>query len=234
MTDVATPPAKEKGTGKARAKAIVLVILIALAVLAARFTPLGEYFSPDFLGKFLEGTGFWAPLVFILVYSVGICLLIPGTVLTGIGAAVFGTAWGFVYNWTGAMIGASAAFLIARTLGRDFASRLVGGKLKKYDEAIERNGFATVLYLRLIYAPFGITNFGMGLTRVRFWDYFFGTGIGILVGTFIFTFLIGTIRKVWISGDWHGLISPEVFLALGLFAGSLLLPKAVKKIRGEN
>jgi hypothetical protein len=33
--------------------------------------------------------------------------------------------------------------------------------LKKYDDAIERNGFATVLYLRLVYFPFTPMNFGM-------------------------------------------------------------------------
>ena len=52
------------------------------------------------------------------------------------------------------MLGASAAFWIGRTLGRDLAASLVGDRLKKYDEAIERNGFATVLYLRLVYFPF--------------------------------------------------------------------------------
>ncbi|MCK7474164.1 MAG: 6-phosphogluconolactonase [Rhodopseudomonas palustris] len=43
-------------------------------------------------------------------------------------------------------------------------------------------------------------NFGMGLTRVRFGDYMLGTGLGILVGTFIFTFFIGTLKDVWASG----------------------------------
>jgi hypothetical protein len=72
------------------------------------------------------------------------------------------------------MAGASAAFWIGRTLGREFAASLIGDRLKKYDDAIEKNGFATVLYLRLVYFPFTPMNFGMGLTKVRFWDYFFG------------------------------------------------------------
>ena len=46
--------------------------------------------------------------------------------------------------------------------------------------------FATVLYLRLVYFPFTPMNFGMGLTGVRFRDYLFGTGLGIVVGTFLF------------------------------------------------
>ncbi|MFC1814802.1 TVP38/TMEM64 family protein [Thermodesulfobacteriota bacterium] len=102
------------------------------------------------------------------------------------GAAIFGAYGGFVSVWLGAMAGASASFFIGQTLGRDFAASLIGEKPQKYDNAIERNGFATVLYLRLVYFPFTSMNFGMGLTKVRFWDYFFGTGFGIIVGTYIF------------------------------------------------
>jgi uncharacterized membrane protein YdjX (TVP38/TMEM64 family) len=101
-------------------------------------------------------------------------------------AAIFGSYFGFLYVWLGTMIGSSLAFFIGRYLGRDFAASLIGDRLKKYDEAIERNGFATVLYLRLLYFPFTPMNFGMGLTRVRFRDYFSGTAVGIIVGAFIF------------------------------------------------
>ena len=156
-----------------------------------------------------------------------------GTLLTAIGAAIFGAYWGFVYVWFGAMAGASAAFFIGRTLGREFASSLIGDKLKKYDDGIERNGFATVLYLRLVYFPFTPMNFGMGLTKVHFRDYFFGTGLGIIVGTFIFTFFIGTLKEVWVSRDWAELISFNVFFSIGLFIFSFFIPKIIKKIKGE-
>jgi uncharacterized membrane protein YdjX (TVP38/TMEM64 family) len=168
------------------------------------------------------------------IYAVGVCLLLPGTLLTGLGAAIFGAYWGFLYVWVGAMIGASAAFFIGRTLGRDFAASLIGNKLKKYDDAIERNGFATVLYLRLVYFPFTPMNFGMGLTKVRFWDYFAGTGLGIIVGTFIFTFFIGTLKDVWASGNWEELISFKVFFSIGLFIFSFFIPKIIKMIKGEK
>ena len=48
------------------------------------------------------------------------------------------------------MLGAAGAFFIGRYLGREFAASLIGDRLGKYDDAIERNGFATVLYLRLV------------------------------------------------------------------------------------
>ena len=229
--------AAEQQPAGSRNKAIIKAALLALfiigAIILVRYTPVKDYLNAAALGQFLDAAGFWAPLVFIVIYTAGVCLFVPGTLLTGLGAAIFGPYWGFVYVWFGAMLGASAAFIIGRTLGREFAASLIGDRLQKYDEAIERNGFATVLYLRLVYFPFTPMNFGMGLTRVRFWDYFFGTGLGIIVGTFIFTFFIGTLKEVWTSGDWGQLISFKVFFSLALFAFSFFIPKIIKKIKGE-
>ena len=214
-------------------KAIALLLFIVAAVVTVRFTPVKDYLTREALGQVLESAGYWAPLLFILVYIVGICLFVPGTLLTTLGAAIFGAYWGFLYVWVGAMIGASAAFWIGRTLGREFAASLIGDRLKKYDEAIERNGFATVLYLRLIYFPFTPMNFGMGLTRVRFRDYLFGTGLGIIVGTFIFTFFVGTVRDVWASGNWGDLLSFKVLFSVALFVFSFFIPKIIKRLKGE-
>ena len=232
MEEVVQQPSANRK--KAVIKALIFIAFIIGAIALVRFTPIKGYLTADALGRFLDTAGFWAPLLFVLVYAVGVCLFIPGTLLTGLGAAIFGAYWGFLYVWVGAMLGASAAFWIGRTLGRDFAASLIGDKLKKYDDAIERNGFATVLYLRLVYTPFTPMNFGMGLTKVRFWDYFFGTGLGIIVGTFVFTFFIGTLKDVWASGNWGQLLSFKVFFSLGLFAFSFFIPKVIKKIEGEG
>jgi uncharacterized membrane protein YdjX (TVP38/TMEM64 family) len=205
---------------KAVLKAIILLAFIMAAIIIVR--------------EFLDAAGLWAPLIFMIIYAAGVCLFLPGTLLTGLGAAIFGAYMGFVYVWFGAMVGASIAFWIGRTLGREFAASLIGNKLKKYDDAIERNGFATVLYLRLVYFPFTPMNFGMGLTKVHFWDYFFGTGLGILVGTFIFTFFIGTLKDVWTSGNWAELMSFKVFFSIGLFIFSFFIPKIIKKMKGDD
>ena len=219
---------------KALVKALILVAFIIGAILTVRFTPIKQYLTPEMLGQYLDMTGFWGPIIFIVIYAVGICLFLPGTLLTALGAAIFGAYWGFIWVWIGAMIGASVSFIIGRTLGREFAATLIGDKLKKYDDAIERNGFATVLYLRLVYFPFTAMNFGMGLTKVRFWDYVTGTGLGIIVGTFIFTFFIGTLKDVWASGNWGELISFKVFFSIGLFIFSFFIPKIIKKFKKEE
>jgi uncharacterized membrane protein YdjX (TVP38/TMEM64 family) len=224
---------KSQGRNSGIAKAAILFAFLLFAVYLVRFTPVKEYLTAESLGTLLDMAGIWAPVAFILVYAVGVCLFVPGTLITAIGAAIFGPYWGFLYVWVGAMIGASTAFFIGRTLGREFASSLIGDRLGKYDDAVERNGFATVLYLRLVYFPFTPMNFGMGLTKVRFRDYFFGTGLGIIVGTFIFTFFVGTVKEVWVSGEWGQLLSFRVFFSLALFIGSFFLPTLIKRFKKE-
>jgi uncharacterized membrane protein YdjX (TVP38/TMEM64 family) len=215
-------------------KALLFAAFIGAAIVLVRLTPLKDYLDADTLGRLLESAGAWAPAFYIAVYAVGVCLFVPGSILTGLGAAIFGAYWGFVYVWIGAMLGAGAAFFIGRTLGREFAASLIGDRLRKYDEAIARNGFATVLYLRLVYFPFTPLNFGMGLTRVNFKDYMAGTGLGILVGTFIFTFFIGTLKEVWASGRWAELASFKVFFSVGLFVFSFFIPKFIRRLRHEE
>jgi uncharacterized membrane protein YdjX (TVP38/TMEM64 family) len=228
MTDLA-PDSKNRK--RAVLKAIGFAIFLIAAIFFVRFTSIKNYLTPGAINTMLEKTGIWAPVFYIFIYALGVCLFVPGLLLTGIGALLFGPYWGFIYIWVGAMIGASGAFFIGRTLGRDFASAMIGDRLKKYDDAIGRNGFAVVLYLRLFYFPFTPMNFGMGLTKVRFRDYFLGTGIGIIAGTFIIAFFIGTLKDVWASGNWGELLSLRVLGSLFLFVLSFFIPMIIGKIR---
>jgi uncharacterized membrane protein YdjX (TVP38/TMEM64 family) len=214
-------------------KAIIFLVFILVAVAVFRFSPASEFFNITTLKDFITSSGIWGPIVFVCIYVLGVCLFMPGTILTATGAVLFGTLYGFIYNEIGAMIGASISFFIGRYLGRDFVASMIGDRLKKYDDKIEKHGFATVLYLRLVFFPFVPMNFGMGLTKVRFKDYFWGTFLGIIAGGFILTFFFATISEIMISGDWGQLISFKVFFSIALFIFSFFIPKIVKKIKGE-
>jgi len=128
MEAIRQPVKDRKG---ALLKASILVVFIVVAIYVIRFTPVKDFLTPEALSRFLEAEGIWAPLLYMLVYTVGICLFVPGTLLTALGAAIFGAYWGFLYVWVGAMVGSSAAFWIGRTLGREFAASLIGDRLRK-------------------------------------------------------------------------------------------------------
>jgi uncharacterized membrane protein YdjX (TVP38/TMEM64 family) len=102
-------------SSRALLKAVVLVLFLLVAVYMVRFTPVKDYLTAETLGRLLDKAGIWAPVAFILIYAVGVCLFVPGTLITAIGAAIFGPYWGFLYVWVGAMIGASTAFFAGKS-----------------------------------------------------------------------------------------------------------------------
>ena len=57
---------------KALVKALILAVFIIHAVIMVRFTPIKEFLTVDQLEHFLEGAGMWAPLVFMVIYAVGV------------------------------------------------------------------------------------------------------------------------------------------------------------------
>jgi uncharacterized membrane protein YdjX (TVP38/TMEM64 family) len=222
----------EKGISKnALVKFLGLVVFSAGALCLYRFTALKELITPQTLEAILNASGFWAPVVFMVLEALAITLFVPASILIILAAGLFGAYWGFLYAWIGAWIGAGCAFFVGRTLGRDFVAAMIGDRLKKYDDAIEQNGFTAVLYIRLLNAPFTPMNYGLSLTKVHFKDFFFGTGLGIMVSIFAFTFLSGMIRDAWVSGRWSDLVSMKVSFAIALYLFSFFIPLILKKIK---
>ena len=103
-------------------KALVFVVFILAAIYVIRFTPVKEFLTREALSHFLESAGIWAPVLFILVYAVGVCLFVPGTLLTALGAAIFGAYWGFLYVWIGAMARSECCLLDRTNPGQRICS----------------------------------------------------------------------------------------------------------------
>lgn len=215
---------------KTNIKAAVFVVLLGASLLLFNYSPLGEYLDPRDLLDRLGGAGPPSPLLFIIAYGVGTTMFLPASLFTGIGALLFGLSWGLLYNMTGAMLGASMSFCLARYLGRDFAAAVAGEQLLGYDEKLKEKGFATTLYLRLVFFPFTPLNFGLGLTSVTFSQFFWGTLFGKIASGFIFTFFFATLAEVWGSGQWLDLLGWKSLLALLLFVNSFFIPKIATRL----
>ena len=210
-----------------------LVFFAAGALCLYRFTTVKELMTPKTLASILDASGFWAPVVFMVLEALAIALFVPASILIVLAAGLFGAYWGFLYGWLGVWAGAGCAFFVGRTLGRDFIKSTIGDRLKKYDDAIEKNGFTAVLYIRLLNAPFTPMNYGLSLTKVHFKAFFLGTGLGVMVSVFAITFLSGMIRDAWISGRWSDLVSLKVFFGIVLYGFSFFIPLILKKIKGS-
>jgi uncharacterized membrane protein YdjX (TVP38/TMEM64 family) len=211
----------------ATAKAAALALFLILAFLALRYTEARAHISKQGIQAFVGGFGPLAPVIHVLIYAVGTTVLVPATIFTLIGAVVFGKFLGTIYNLIGAAAGAALSFLVARHLGRDFAARLLRGKLRGLDAKAERHGFILISYLRLAYVPFAPLNYAAGLTRIRFLDYLCGSVLGMFPGLLIFTCFLDELTNLSSPAD---LLTPRFLGPLALFVASFLLPVLVKRL----
>lgn len=212
----------------------VFLALLVVGFVVVRSGPFAQYLEKEKLLNLLESIRgeWWGAAAFILTYGIGCVFAFPGSLLTLAGGAVFGLLWGTVFNVAAANLGASLAFFAARYLGRDFIQGLLKkGKLAEFDREINQSGFKTIFRLRLIpVVPFNGLNFGAGLSSVKYRDYFWGSLIGMLPGTFIYTYFADAL----LQGAQGA--SQKVFLNLGIASVLLIfisfLPAIYKRIKG--
>ncbi len=183
--------------------------------------------------NFVESYGFFGPLIYILIYGLSEIILFPGTLLTFIGAVIFGIWKGTLFTVIGATLGASLAFLTAKYFGKDFVGLLLGKKLERFENLCRDYGFKAIIILRLLPAvPFNALNFISGLSRIRFIDYFLATLIGIIPGTFVYTYLFATVGERILIGEVRigDFLSLELILPILLFVVLLVTTFFLKKI----
>jgi uncharacterized membrane protein YdjX (TVP38/TMEM64 family)/rhodanese-related sulfurtransferase len=165
----------------------------------------------------------------MLIYALTAVLFIPGSVLTLAGGALFGPVLGTIYNLTGATLGATLAFLIARYLASDWVDKKTGGRVKQLINGVEGEGWRFVAFVRLVpLFPFNLLNYALGLTRLRLLHYIIATYLFMLPGAIAYTYLGYAGREAVAGGE--GMIQKGL-LALALLAVIAFLPRLIGNLR---
>jgi uncharacterized membrane protein YdjX (TVP38/TMEM64 family) len=108
-----------------------------------------------------------SPLLFIAIYALATMALLPGSLFTMAAGVLYGLGMGTLYAWTGATVGATGSFLIARLLGRRPFERAINKRPRfaAVDRAIAGEGLRVAVLLRLSpVLPFNLLNYALGLT----------------------------------------------------------------------
>jgi uncharacterized membrane protein YdjX (TVP38/TMEM64 family) len=178
-------------------KVIMLVIIIAAVFTGTKLLPV-----KDWLVRILEwtqGLGVWGPIFVAALYIVACILFFPGSVLTLGAGFIFKLLVGTITVSIGSTLGACAAFLVGRTVGRSWISGKIAAseKFAAIDNAVGRQGFKIVLLTRLSPVfPFNLLNYAFGLTKVSFVKYALASWIGMLPGTVMYVYFGAGLRSL--------------------------------------
>lgn len=214
--------------------AVRALTLLALACAIALAYAYRDHWDMAALESGLAEDGSAAPLLFIGLYALATVLILPGSILTLAGGALFGPVWGTLYSLTGATFGAVLAFLVSRYLASDWVQARfeadAGGRAKRLVKGVEAEGWRFVAFARLVpLFPFNLLNYALGLTRIPLSHYALASFVFMLPGALAYTYLGYAGREAMAGGSEtlirHGLV------ALALLSAVAFLPRMVARLR---
>jgi uncharacterized membrane protein YdjX (TVP38/TMEM64 family) len=201
---------------QARIGAVALVIgALAVAFQAGLLT---QFADPTTLAQTLVATGTRGYLAFTVAYTVLQPFGVPGTVFIVAAPLIWPWQTAFLLSITGTMSASVVGFSFARFVARDWASTRIPARLRRYDDALERNGFQTVLLLRLVLWMPQVLHFFFGVSKVGFWTHFWGSLLGYVPPLLFVSYLGGEMF------DGSGRLQPGAWpIMAGLTVASLLI-----------
>jgi len=167
--------------------------------------------------------GLWAPLASLFLMIVqAIVAPIPAILITAVNSLLFGPFLGGLLSIVSATIAAAVCFLLARSLGEPFVSRLVSPSvLQRTNTFMTQHGTAAVLIARLIpIVPFDPISYAAGLTEMRLAAFCWATLVGQIPAGMTYSY-VG--QDIYRPGHL-------VVKGIGAFLGLLILGWAVRHV----
>lgn len=199
-----------------RARLGVVGLALALLMAAWYFGIFDKVGAPSTLARTLVEMGAWGYVAFILAYMMLQPFGIPGTIFIVAAPLIWPWQTAFTLSMAGTMAASVVGFSFARFVARDWIAHRIPARLRKYDEALERSAFQTVVVLRLIFWMPQVLHSFFGISKVGFWTHFWGSLIGYVPPLFFVSYLGA---KMF---DASGKIQPAAWpIMAGLLAVSL-------------
>ncbi|POF60950.1 TVP38/TMEM64 family protein [Vibrio vulnificus] len=181
------------------------------------------------LNSFIDENFLFASISYFVIYVGLTAFSVPGaTVVTLLGAALFGFWYSLLLVSFASTIGATIAFLSSRYLLKDWVQARFGDKLSAINQGVEKDGAFYLFSLRLIPVfPFFLINLLMGLTPISIGRYYLTSQIGMLPGTAVY---LNAGTQLADINSLSGILSPTVLASFALLG---VFPIAVKWIMSK-
>ncbi len=223
-----------------RKKQIVIITLLTVAISAWFYFDLSSYLELDSIQQSIGDFRVWyadnpllTGLIYFTVYVAATAISVPGAVfITLAGGALFGFWYGLLLVSFASSIGATLAFLVSRTLLRDWvqswAQKKGSRQLAAINEGFERDGAFFLFSLRLVpLIPFVMINLLMGLLPISARRYYWVSQLGMLPATAIY---VNAGTRLGQLDSLAGIVSPSLWLSFVLLA---IFPYLAKLLLGH-
>lgn len=213
---------------------VVLAIAVVIAVVVlVRTLPVAQWLEE--FKAWVQGQGALGYVLYALVYIACCVLIVPALALTLGSGAIFGFVAGAIVNVVAATLGATLAFLLARSVLRHRVERMTANnaKFRALDRAITNEGTKIMWLVRLSgFPPFTWVNYAFGLTGIGLGRFVMTTFFGIIPGSLAFTYA-GAAGAEVLTGEGNRIVL--IVTAVGAVLVSVFIARlAARAIRSAG
>ncbi|WP_295510570.1 VTT domain-containing protein [Accumulibacter sp.] len=159
----------------------LLAVALFLGVLFAscEFSGLRDHFSLQFLRDQFLDHKLGGLLVFVLLFSLGNLIQIPGWIFLAAAVLSLGRVWGGALTYVAASVSCALTFLSIRLIGGDALRQLNSRIARRLLAQLDARPMRSMVLLRVLFQTVPALNYALALSGVRFRDYILATLLGL-------------------------------------------------------
>ncbi|MFZ6006107.1 MAG: VTT domain-containing protein [Nitrospirota bacterium] len=219
-----------------KTKRFLLGTVVIMAIIISTYLRKFGYISPESLFGFIQQYNVLAPALFILIYAVGPSIFIPSLPLTLGAGFLWGPLWGVIFSITGATIGASIPFLLARyIIGNTIKERFSYARWEWLKEKVERHGWKAVAFTRIVpIFPYPVLNYLFGITPIPFFHYLWSTLVFMLPACIAYVAFGSSMGELVLKGNIKGIITGILIASVAMILPVAFKPMLKKVLPSKN
>lgn len=159
----------------------LLAVVLFLAILLAIFeiSGLRQHLNLAFLQQRILENKLSGLLLFVLLFSLGNLIQIPGWIFLAAAVLTLGQAWGGVATYVAAVVSCGITFVAIRAIGGDALRQLDRPLARRIFRQLDTSPIMSVAMLRVLFQTVPALNYALAMSGLRFRHYLIGTLLGL-------------------------------------------------------
>ena len=158
---------------------LAVLLFLGLSLAVVQLSGLREHFSLDFLKHRILENRIGGLSIFVLLFSLGNLIQIPGWVFLAAAVLALGKTMGGVATYIAASASCVMTFVIVRAIGGDALRVLDNAIAARIFNQLDSRPTASVILLRIVFQTVPALNYALAMSGVRFRQYLAGTLLGL-------------------------------------------------------
>jgi len=166
----------------------LLAVVLFLALLFTMFEVSGlrAHFNLEFLRQQIAAHQLGGLLVFILLFSLGNLIQIPGWIFLAAAVLALGRTNGGLVTYVAAIASCVVTFLLIRFVGGDALRQLDNPLITRILSHLDERPIRSVVYARTLFQTAPPLNYALAISGIRFRQYLAGTLLGLPLPIFLY------------------------------------------------